>query len=153
MNNVREHCENGFLISTDNSKLDLAFVHAFLTNSYWAKGIPMELVEQSIEHSLTFGIYNADGKQVGFARVITDHTTFAYLADVFIDEQLRGRGLSKMLMRFIFSFRQFKRLRRFMLATRDAHKLYEQFGFAQIKAPERFMELAQPNIYQPILPL
>jgi N-acetylglutamate synthase-like GNAT family acetyltransferase len=148
MNTIREHNENGFLFSTDNSKLDVAYVHTFLTQSYWAKGIPKHLVEQSIQHSLSFGIYTTDGKQVGFARVISDYTTFAYMADVFVDEQFRGRGLSKNLMRFIFSFEQFKGLRRFLLATRDAHTLYTQFGFAPLKMPDNFMEVHQPDVYQ-----
>lgn len=151
MNTIREHLENGFLFSTDNSKLDVKYVHSFLSQSYWAKGIPIELIERSIQHSLSFGIYTAQGKQIGFARVVTDYTTFAYLADVFVDEAFRGKGLSKMLMRFIFSFEQFKGLRRFILGTRDAHSLYAQFGFAPIKAPDRFMEIHQPNVYQPAL--
>jgi GNAT superfamily N-acetyltransferase len=151
MNTIREHREGGFIFSTDNKRLDVAYIHAFLTNSYWAKGIPLQLVEHSIQHSMSFGVYTIEGKQIGFARVISDHTTFAYLADVFIDEQFRGRGLSKKLMHFIFSFEQFKTLRRFMLATRDAHELYTQFGFKPISMPEKFMEMHLPNIYQPIV--
>jgi N-acetylglutamate synthase-like GNAT family acetyltransferase len=151
MDTIREHREDGFIFSIDNKRLNVAYIHAFLTNSYWAKGIPLNLVEQSIQHSLSFGVYTTEGKQVGFARVISDHTTFAYLADVFIDEQFRGRGLSKKLMHFIFSFDEFKALRRFMLATRDAHQLYAQFGFKPINSPEKFMEVHLPNVYQPIV--
>jgi GNAT superfamily N-acetyltransferase len=109
----------------------------------------MDLIAQSIRNSLSFGIYEGN-KQVGFARVITDYTTFAYLADVFVDEAYRGRGLSKILMTFIFSFEEFKKLRRFSLATRDAHGLYAQFGFTPLKSPDRFMELHQPDVYQKI---
>jgi GNAT superfamily N-acetyltransferase len=149
MDILREHTHQGFLFSTDKSKLNLNYIHHFLTNSYWAKGIPIDLVAQSIKNSLNFGIYEGN-KQVGFARVITDYTTFAYLADVFVDEVYRGRGLSKILMTFIFSFEEFKKLRRFSLATRDAHGLYAQFGFTPLKSPDRFMELHQPDVYQKI---
>jgi GNAT superfamily N-acetyltransferase len=149
MNIVREHTHQEFLFSTDKRKLNLNYVHQFLTNSYWAKGISVDLVEQSIKNSLCFGIYEGN-KQVGFARVITDYTTFAYLADVFVDEAYRGKGLSKILMTFIFSFEEFKKLRRFSLATLDAHGLYAQFGFTPLKSPDRFMELHQPDIYQKI---
>lgn len=149
MNIVREHTHQGFLFSTDKSKLNLNYIHQFLTNSYWAKGIPIDLVGQSIKNALCFGIYE-DNKQIGFARVITDYTTFAYLADVFVDEAYRGRDLSKTLMTFILSFEEFRMLRRFILATRDAHGLYAQFGFTPLKAPDRFMELHQPDVYQKI---
>lgn len=149
MNIVREHTHQGFLFSTDKSKLNLTYIHQFLTNSYWAKGIPIDLVGQSIKNALCFGIYE-DNKQIGFARVITDYTTFAYLADVFVDEAYRGRDLSKTLMTFILSFEEFRMLRRFILATRDAHGLYAQFGFTPLKAPDRFMELHQPDVYQKI---
>jgi GNAT superfamily N-acetyltransferase len=147
MNILREYNHQEFLFSTDKRKLNLNYIHRFLTNSYWAKGIPIDLVEQSIKNSLCFGIYEGN-KQIGFARVITDFTTFAYLADVFVDEAYRGRGLSKILMTFIFSFEEFKMLRRFILATQDAHGLYAQFGFTPLKAPDRFMELHQPDVYQ-----
>lgn len=144
---VREQTIDGFLFSTDKNRLDLPFIHAFLSTSYWAEGIPIKIVQDAIQHSLTIGVYES-GKQVGFARVVTDYSTFGYLADVFIDEKYRGRKLSKNLMTFIFSIPEFKMLRRFILATRDAHGLYAQFGFKPLKSPDRFMELAQPDIYK-----
>ena len=147
MNQVREQTIDGFLFSTDKNRLDVPFIHAFISTSYWAEKIPLKILQDSIEHSLAFGVYE-NTKQVGFARVITDYSTFGYLADVFIDEKYRGRGLSKNLMAFIFSTPEFNKLRRFILATRDAHGLYEQFGFKPLKAPEKFMEIAQPYIYK-----
>ena len=147
MKTAQEHQHGGFLYSTRKDRLDVSFIHDFLSNkSYWAQGIPLSLVKQSIENSLCVGIYEND-KQVGFARVITDHATFGYLADVFVDEPYRGRGLSKGLMEFIFSFDDLKILRRIVLATRDAHTLYQQYGFTPLKQPDRFMELHRPDIY------
>lgn len=130
-----------FSISTDKSKLDLSLIHSYLSNeSYWGKGRTMETVQRSIEHSLCFGVYHKD-EQVGFARVITDYSTFAYVADVFILEKHRGKGLSKMLMKEIVSHPQLQGLRRWMLATHDAHALYEKFGFRPIAHIERWMEI------------
>ncbi|HET9839411.1 MAG TPA: GNAT family N-acetyltransferase [Candidatus Angelobacter sp.] len=136
-----------FEISTDPARIDLIFVHAFLTISYWARGIPVETVKRSIENSLAFGVYRA-GRQIGFARVITDRATFAYLADVFVVPEYRGRGLSKWLMQCIFGHPDLQGLRRWMLATQDAHGLYQQYGFALLKAPERWMEIHRPDIYK-----
>jgi N-acetylglutamate synthase-like GNAT family acetyltransferase len=134
--------------STDKSKLDLHFVHQFLSqHSYWAKGISIELVRKSIEHSMSIGIYSAE-KQIGFARVVTDYTTFAYLADVFVTPSFRGKGASKQLMTFIMDIDEMKILRRFLLATSDAHSLYAQYGFQPLKSPDRFMEIHQPDIYK-----
>lgn len=128
-----------FLYSTDKSKLNLDYVHHFLSQeSYWAKNIPSDIVKTSIEGSLCFGIYE-NNKQVGFARVITDYATFGYLADVFIDKDYRGRGLSKELMVFIMEQDVVKKLRRFMLATLDAHSLYAQFGFEKLEGDKRLM--------------
>jgi GNAT superfamily N-acetyltransferase len=135
-----------FEISTDPRRIHLQTVHGFLTNSYWAKGIPVETVRRSIANSLCFGIYH-QGRQVGFARVVSDLATFAYLADVFILEPYRGRRLSKWLMECILSHPDLQGLRRWMLATRDAHALYQQYGFSSLKAPERWMEIHHPNIY------
>lgn len=130
-------------ISTDRSKLDTVLIHNYLCNeSYWGKGRSLETVKRSIEHSLCFGVYSGDA-QVGFARVVTDHATFAYLADVFILEAYRGNGLSKRLMQEIVSHPQLQGLRRFMLATKDAHTLYEQFGFRPIVNTDRWMEIMQ----------
>ena len=139
--------QENFIISTDKSKLNINYIHQFLSNeSYWAAGIPYAIVEKSIENSLCFGIYDRE-KQIGFARIITDEATFGYLADVFIDSTYRGRGLSKWLMEVISNLPFRRILRNFMLGTKDAHKLYEQFGFTPLKAPERFMQVHQPNIY------
>jgi GNAT superfamily N-acetyltransferase len=135
-----------FEISTDPSRIDVAAVHRFLTSAYWAKDIPLETVRSSIHNSLCFGICH--GKELaGFARAITDRTTFAYLADVFVIESFRGRGLSKWLMQCIFAHPELQGLRRWSLITRDAHKLYRQFGFRELKNPERWMELHHPNVY------
>lgn len=144
-------CSRGdFLISTDRERLDLDFIHGFLTNSYWAKGISRETVARSLENSLCFGIYDAKGSQVGFARVISDRATYAYLGDVFVNESHRGRGLSKWLMECIAKHPGLQGLRRWTLMTRDAHALYAQFGFTPLKAPERYMELYRPNIYETV---
>ncbi len=144
---VMEYRRGEFLISTDRERLNLDVVHDFLTNSYWAKGIPREVVARSIEHSLCFGIYADSGKQVGFARVVSDFATMAYLGDVFVLESHRGRGLSKWLMECVVQNPALQNLRRWILLTRDAHGLYSQFGFTPVKAPERYMELHRPNVY------
>jgi len=135
-----------FEISTDPDRIDLIAVHQFLTNSYWAKGIPVEIVRQSIQNSLCFGIYR-EKQQVGFRSHYYRRCNVAYLADVFILEPYRGRGLSKWLMECIIAHPPLQGLRRWMLATRDAHKLYAQFGFAPLKSPDRFMELHYPDVY------
>jgi GNAT superfamily N-acetyltransferase len=137
-----------FLISTDRSRLDLDVIYGFLTNCYWSKGIPREVVVRSIEHSLCFGVYHGSGAQVGFARVVSDFATVAYLGDVFILESHRGRGLSKALMENITQHPALQGLRRWILLTRDAHGLYEKFGFMPVKAPERYMELHDPSVYE-----
>lgn len=128
-----------YSISSDPKRLDLAVVHGFLTTSYWAQGISEELVRRSVDHSLCFGVYR-EQTQVGFARVITDRATFAYLADVFIVEQHRGRGLGKWLIETIVTHPELSGLRRWILVTGDAHDLYRQCGFMTLRNPERFME-------------
>lgn len=138
--------KDNFSISTDKLKLDISVIHNFLSRSYWAENIPVEKVQKSINGSMCFGVYD-NGKQVGFARMVTDTATFAYLADVFIIEEYRGQGLSKWLMEFILSHPDMQGLRRILLATRDAHGLYEQFGFTAINNPERFM-IHNPDIYK-----
>lgn len=131
---------DGYTISTDKTKLDLAVIHQYLSReSYWAKNILLDVVQRSIETSLCFGIYCHD-QQVGFARVITDQATFAYLADVFVLPEHRGRGLSKQLMETISNWPTLQGPRRWVLATRDAHPLYEQFGFTALDKPEIFMQ-------------
>lgn len=136
-----------YCISTDKAKLDIAFIHAFLSHSYWAEGIPQEIVERAIEHSLCFGIYENE-QQIGFGRIVTDYATFAYISDVFISEPYRGRGLSKWLIEVMTAHPQLQGLRRWMLMTRDAHGLYQQFGFTGPKTPERIMEITNPDIYR-----
>jgi GNAT superfamily N-acetyltransferase len=145
---IAEYRRDEFVISTDRERLSLDVVHGFLTNCYWAKGIPREVVARSIEHALCFGIYDGDGAQVGFARVISDFATIAYIGDVFVLEPQRGRGLGKWLMECIVQHPALQNLRRWILTTRDAHGLYSQFGFTPVKAPERFMELHRPNVYE-----
>jgi GNAT superfamily N-acetyltransferase len=145
---VLEYRRGEFLISTDRARLDLNVIHGFLTHCYWAKGIPQEVVARSIEHSLCFGIYDGGGAQAGFARVVSDYATVAYLGDVFVLEPHRGRGLSKWLMECIMQHPALQNLRRWILLTRDAHGLYSQFGFMPIETPERYMELHRPNIYE-----
>jgi len=149
---TKESTLNGFLYSTDKAKLDVPYIHEFLKKSYWAKEISEAVVKNSIENSFCVGIYHHD-QQVGFARLITDYATFAYLADVFVDEKYRGRGVAKGLLQFILSFEFLNGLRRIMLATLDAHGLYEQFGFQSVQRPDRYMEIHRPDVYltHPIL--
>jgi GNAT superfamily N-acetyltransferase len=135
-----------FEVSTDPERVDVDVVHDFLTNSYWAQGIPVETVRRSIENSICFGIYHGR-QQVGFARIISDRATFAYLADVFILPEYRGRGLSRWLMECIMEHPDLQGLRRWMLATRDAHGLYARYGFTAVKKPDRWMEIHHPDIY------
>ncbi|WP_316813813.1 GNAT family N-acetyltransferase [Pedobacter heparinus] len=140
--------ENGFVFSDDKNKIDPIAIHHYLsTQSYWAKDIPLEVVQRSIDNSLCFGIYK-DTRQVGFARWITDKATFGYLADVYIDGAYRGQGLSKKLMSLMLFHKDLQGLRRYMLATLDAHGLYAQFGFKAIEHPERIMGIAIENPYQ-----
>jgi GNAT superfamily N-acetyltransferase len=136
-----------YVITTDPARVDLAVVHGFLTACYWAKGIPLETVRRSVEHSLNFSLYDGE-RQVGFARVITDYATFAYLGDVFVLESHRGRGLSRWLMEVIVAHPELQGFRRWVLLTRDAHRLYERVGFKPIAAPERYMELWTPDVYR-----
>ena len=145
-----EHMEfqrGEFFISTEKTKLDYRMIHQFLEESYWAEGIPPETVKKAIENSLCFGVYHRDG-QIGFARVITDYATYAYLGDVFILKNYRGRGLSKWLVESVTGYPELQGLRRWMLATRDAQGLYVQFGFKVLKAPDRWMEKHNPDVYR-----
>jgi GNAT superfamily N-acetyltransferase len=137
-----------YTISTDRTRFDVAAIHAFLARSYWSPGIPLPTVERAIAHSLAFGVF--DGvEQVGFARVVTDRATFAYLADVYILEEHRGRGLGRRLVETILAHEDLQGLRRFLLATRDAHALYAEFGFKPLAAPDRMMEIHDPHVYAP----
>lgn len=135
-------------ISTDPTRLDLPVIHDFLCNrSYWSRGLPMENLQRRIDNSICFGGY-VDGEQVAFARVISDRESFAYLADVFVLESYRGLGFSKMLMQAIVEHPDLQNLRRWLLATLDAHELYKQFGFKALGIPERWMERANMAVYQ-----
>jgi GNAT superfamily N-acetyltransferase len=135
-----------YLISTDPTRLDITLIHDFISNqSYWGKGRRIETVQRALDNSLNFGIYK-DDNQVGFARVVTDYCTFAWLADVFVIESHRGVGLSKWLMEVIISHPQLKNMRRWVLATKDAHGLYAQFGFEPLSQPERWMEWFQEQL-------
>ena len=136
-----------YLISTDRGRLDVPAIHAFLTAAYWAEGIPIEIVRRSIEHSLAFGLYHGE-RQIGFARVVTDYATFAYIGDVFVLEGYRGRGLARWLMEVIAAHPRLQGLRNWLLATRDAHVLYRTVGFAPLAIPERWMVRRFPDAYK-----
>ena len=136
-----------FEITTDTTRMDVAVIHQFLTRSYWAEGIDESRVRRSMANSLCFGLLHA-GRQVGFARVVTDRATFAYLADVFVVEDYRGSGLSKRMMEAIVAHPDLQGLRRWMLATRDAHSLYRQYGFQDLSSPARFMEKHDNDAYR-----
>ena len=135
-----------YVISTDRSRIDVAAVHAFLSQTYWSPGIPESVVRRGIAGSICFGIYHGHD-QVGFARVITDQATYAYLSDVYVLEAHRGRGLGKWMMEVIMTHPSLQGLRRFALSTRDAHSLYRQFGFEVVANPERQMDIMRRNIY------
>ena len=145
---IRECREGEYVVSTDATRLDLDVVHGFLAGSYWSKGIPRETVARAIENSVCFGVYASSGAQVGFARVITDFATFAYIADVFVLESHRGHGLGKLLMECIKQHPKLQGLRRWTLSTKDAHGLYAQFGFTPLNWPDRYMEIFRPGMYE-----
>jgi len=156
--NARRACEsefslwriprvNTYEISTDPSRLQLDAIHAYLTRSYWSPGIPKEVVARAIANSVCFGLYDLQGPtdtQVGFARVVTDKASFAYLADVYVLEEHRRQGLSKRLVEAVLGHPELQGMRRFLLATKDAHGLYAQFGFKAPARPENFMEIRTP---------
>jgi GNAT superfamily N-acetyltransferase len=142
-----ERGRNDCVLSTDPARLDVPAIHAFLSRAYWSEEIPLDVVERSIRGSLCFGLYEG-GRQVGFARVITDGATFAYLADVYVLDTHRGRGLATWMMGCVMAHPLLQGLRRFMLGTRDAHGLYAKFGFVTPAHPEIWMEIARPDIYK-----
>jgi GNAT superfamily N-acetyltransferase len=143
---ISEWRRDEYTISTDRKRLNASLIHNFLSNrAYWARSCSLEKVQHSIEHSLNFGVYKGD-EQIGFARVVTDYATFAWLADVFIVDEYRGRGLSKWLIEVIVSHQQLQGFRRWVLATKDAHELYRRFGFAELKEPTRWMERLDPDL-------
>lgn len=135
-----------YQLSFDPARLDRGAIHAFLAQSYWSPGIPRAVVETAIDHSLCIGLF-CQGKQVGFARAVTDRATFAYLADVFVVEAHRGQGQARRMVETLLAHPDLQGLRRLMLATRDAHALYAPFGFRPLAKPERMMEKHDPDVY------
>lgn len=147
--NLIEHAFGNFLISTDRTKLDLVAIHDFLSkHSGWSDNIPFERVKTSIDNSLNFGLYDK-GKQIGFARVISDFSTIAYLGDIYVLDTYRGQGLSKKLMDIVMTHPNLQGLRRWILLTSTADWLYEKYGFIRVPNPEVYMELYNPNVYKP----
>lgn len=144
---VHEWRRGDYVVSTDAARLDRGIVHEFLTTSYWSPGIPRGIIDQAIQHSLNFGLYH-EGQQIGFARVITDHATFAYVCDVFVLEAFRGRGLGTWLMEIVIAHPDLQGLRLWILATRDAHGLYRKVGFTTLSQPGRLMERVVHDIYR-----
>jgi GNAT superfamily N-acetyltransferase len=143
---ILEFNRDGFTISTDPARLDLEVIHDFLANrSYWVPGIPFDIVKVSLEHSLNFGLYHR-GKQIGFARLLTDYVRFAYLMDVFVLEAYRGKGLGKWLLECVFNYPALQHVPRWMLITWDAHDLYARYGFQPLARPDRFMEKVSSKI-------
>ena len=136
-----------YCVSTDPARLDIDAVHAFLASSYWARGIPRAVVERAIAGSICFGLFQGQ-RQIGFARVITDRATFAYLADVYVLEEHRGRGLARWLIETVIAHPDLHGLRRFVLVTGDAHGLYEKVGFTRLAKPENYMEKHWPDVYR-----
>jgi len=139
---------NGFRVSSDPVDLDIDLIHNFIANSYWAKGIPLATLKKAVSNSIVFGVFSYDSEQVGVGQVIIDKATFAYLDEGFIIDNFQGLGISKLLMQAVCSHPELQGLRRFMLATKDAHGLYAQFGFEALEHPEPLMQIWQPNIYQ-----
>lgn len=142
-----ERRRDGFTVSTDPGRLDLDAIHAFLSTSYWAEGIPREILERALRNSLCFGLY-AETSQIGLARVITDAATYAYLCDVYVLPEWRGRGLGAWMMECVMEHPDLQGLRRFSLVTRDAHELYRPFGFTEIASSGRHMEIVRPGLYK-----
>ena len=139
---------DGYVVSSDPARLDLSAIHAYLTRSYWSEGIPAETVARAAAGSLCFGLYAADGAQVGYARFITDQATYAYLCDVYVLEEHRGRGLASWMIQEAMKHPDLTGLRRLVLVTRDAHELYRKLGFRALARPEGYMELHRPHVYR-----
>lgn len=140
-----------YLISDEPGRLDPAAIHAYLTSSYWAEGISLEIVTRALENSLSLGIYAKDGTQVGLVRVVSDFATYAYVCDVYVLEAHRKHGLAKAAMKATLTHPKLQALRRINLVTRDAHSLYSRFGFIPIVRPERYMEKLDPDLYRRLL--
>jgi GNAT superfamily N-acetyltransferase len=143
---VIEQVRGEYVVSTDSTRLDLAAVHRYLAASYWSPGLPLDVLTRAVAGSLCFGLYRG-AEQVGFARVITDRATFAYLCDVYVLDAHRGRGLGRWLLEVVVVHPALQGLRRFVLVTRDAHGLYERFGFRPLARPEAYMEVHRPDVY------
>lgn len=144
----REWQRGEYTISTDNNRLDIQTIHDFIANqSYWAQGRAIETMQRALDNSLNFGLYKNE-QQIGFARVVTDYATFAWIADVFVLPEYRGKGLSKWLMELILAHPELQGFRRWVLATKDAHRLYARFGFIALHRPERWMERPDPNMQE-----
>jgi GNAT superfamily N-acetyltransferase len=141
---IQEYRKDNFLVSTDPARLDIEAIYAYLTRAYWATGRTKEVIAQAIENSLNFGLFDGD-KQIGLARVVTDYVLYAYLCDVYVLEEYRGQGLGKWMLSCMMSYPGMRELRLFTLRTRDAHGLYRQFGFTDLAAPDRNMELFNPS--------
>jgi GNAT superfamily N-acetyltransferase len=139
---------SGYKVSSNIKDMDLTVIHGYISRSYWAKNIPINTMKKAIHNSLCFGVFTDSGQQVAFARMVTDSATFAYLADVFVLSEHRGKGISKWLIKIILDDPNLQGIRRMALATSDAHGLYEQFGFKSLSSPESFMELHQPDVYK-----
>jgi GNAT superfamily N-acetyltransferase len=139
---------NGYTLSTDPAKLDIAAMHAYLSRSYWSPGIPLEIVAAAAKNSLCFGLYDAQGQQVGLARVVTDYATFAYLCDVYVLEGHRGKGLGKWLVETVCAHAALTGARRIMLGTRDAHELYRRHGFVAPPNDGVLMQILRPDMYR-----
>jgi GNAT superfamily N-acetyltransferase len=139
--------KDGVILSTDRGRLDREAIHDFLKGSYWARGIPRNVLDRSVDNALCFGLYEGSS-QIGFARVITDYATFAYLSDVYVLESHRGRGLATWMMEVVMAHPELQGLRRWMLATRDAHGLYRRIGFADLAHPEWLMEISARGLYE-----
>jgi N-acetylglutamate synthase-like GNAT family acetyltransferase len=138
----------GYKISSDIKDMDITVIHRYISRSYWAKNIPIATMNKALNNSLCFGVFTESGQQVAFARMVTDCATFAYLADVFVLKEHRGKGISKWMMKVILDDPNLQGIRRMALATSDAHNLYAQFGFKSLNSPESFMELHQPDVYK-----
>lgn len=144
---MMEQHRGEYTLSDDPARIDVGAVHAYLTRSYWAEGIPLDLVRRSIAGALCVGVYHATVGQVGFARVVTDRATFGYLCDVYVLEGHRGHGLGKWLVEATLAHPDLQGLRRLVLVTKDAHEVYRPFGFTAPAHPDRYMEIARPGLY------
>jgi GNAT superfamily N-acetyltransferase len=144
---AREITHRDYTLSDDKTRLDFAAIHAYLTRSYWSPGIPRDVVERAADHSFCVGIYAPDGAQVGYLRAITDYATFAYYCDVYVLEEHRGRRLAKAGVRYLIDHPRLQNLRALRLVTRDAHTLYEPFGFTAVQDPANHLEKRDPHVY------